>query len=137
MLTMKVKQSDEKADPVRLAGAVRDVVRQLYTREMLFTGARRRGCTVEAFEVHLAAQHLRDLDTLGAGAAPRETPAPATTGDTLPALLSAAERQAAIKAKRAELVREFGEADLYFHLGRRMSVDELAASLVDHPEQEV
>jgi hypothetical protein len=136
MLTMKAKESDETADPVKLAGAIRDVIRPLYTREMLFTEARRRGCTVEAFEVHLARQHLRDLDTLGGGPAPRETPAPAATGDTLPALLSAAERQAAVKAKRAELVAEFGAETIMWHLGRHRTIDQLAASLVDHPEQE-
>lgn len=120
------------ADPVRLAGAIRDVIRARYTREEVAVEARRRGQTVEQFERHLAAQHLRDLDTLGAGPAPRRDPAP--VADTLPpALLTRQDRAALVAAKRKELENEFGAETLMFHCGRNMTIDQLAESLVDHP----
>lgn len=134
MITMEREKPDvDEVDQARLDAVVRDVVRVRHSRADIVLMAHRRGWSVARLERHLGLEHLRELAAHGIDG--HEGDAGQGETDLAPQFIGEGPRKRAIERKRAELVKEFGESALMFHLGRRMSIDDLAASLVDHGEE--
>src|SRR2546422_952883 len=123
----KTASRERDVDPVRLEAAVRDVVRPKFPKESIALMAARMRRPPAELERTLAREYLREVD-----AAP-DTPPPAGPPD--PRLMSSADRRLAIERKTAELTKMYGTEALFFHLRRRMTIADLAESIIDHPEE--